>query len=616
MSRTRRLAYYGLPMLFCVAVHRRDLQMWFFNDDFAWLGLPQLVHSPGDLMHVLFAPMAEGTVRTLSERLFFLVFASVFGLHSPPFRIWAFLTTFACIVLLMQTTRRLTGSAAAGFIAAILWSANAGLAMAVGWSAAYNEIAFAFFVLLAFRLLLLYIDTGQRKYWIWQWVVFILGFGALELNVVYPALACGYALCCARPYFRKTLLLFIPSVLFVILHFAFVPAPTDPYYHMYFGPALFATLWQYWSFALGAVRDNKENWRPLWLGLSATLAFTLALVLFAVSKLRRRQWLPAFLVAWFLVVILPLLPLRNHFTEYYVTVPAMGLVMLGAWAIAEARGAALFIAIGLAAVYLAVSIEDNRTAERFYYDRSRKMKYLITALQSLPKADAGKKILLAGVDNSFFWSGFFDDPFRLIGLRQIYLTPGSEQSIDAHPEWGGIGRFIIRPENALSAMKNGTGVVYQLDGRRLRDVTATRLTALSEYVATHSQYVDVGDSSYQNRLGPSWYPPEHGSRWMPKTATVQVPGPRNAGQVLEVTGYCPAALLAKGPLEISFSADGVKIGTQTLTTPDKSFDLQFPLPSQLVGKENVEIEIEVSRTVQVPQDPRELGLIFGTFRIK
>jgi hypothetical protein len=316
------------------------------------------------------------------------------------------------------------------------------------------------------------------------------------------------------------------------------------------------------------------------------------------------------------VVILPVLPLKNHFTEYYVTVPVMGLVMLGAWVITEARGAVLFIAIVLAAVYLAVSIEDNRTAERFYYDRSRKMKYLVTALQSLPKADANKKILLAGVDNSFFWSGFFDDPFRLIGIRAIYLAPGSEQSIDAHPEWGGIGRFVISPENALSALNNGTGVVYELDGRLLRDVTAPRLTALSEYVATHSQYVDVGDPSYQNRVGPTWYPPERGSRWMPKTATVQISGPQNTGQVLEVTGYCPAALLAKGPLQVSFSADGVKIATPTLTTPDQSFDLQFPMPSQLVGTKSIEIEIEVSRTIQVPQDPRELGLIFGTFRIK
>jgi len=185
-------------MLFCLAVHWLALKTWFLGDDFAWLGLRLELHSPRDLVHILFRPEAQGTVRTISERLFFLIFYSVFGLHAPPFRIWAFLTQFANIVLLVKIANQLTGSTAAGPIAAMLWTANAGLAVALGWSAAYNEIAFAFFILLAFYLFLRHIDTGEKKYWIWQWVVFLLGFGALELNVMYPALAASYALLCAR----------------------------------------------------------------------------------------------------------------------------------------------------------------------------------------------------------------------------------------------------------------------------------------------------------------------------------------------------------------------------------------------------------------------------------
>lgn len=615
-SSGRRIAYYAIPLLFCLVVHWRDLRMWFFNDDFAWLGLPQLVHSPGDLMQVLFSPMAEGTVRTLSERLFFLVFSSVFGLHSPPFRIWVFLTTFACIALLIDITRRLTGSVLAGVLAAILWIANAGLALAIGWSSAYNQIAFAFFLLLAFWLLLLHIETQQRKYWIWQWVVFILGFGALELNVMYPVLAAGYALCCARPYFRKTLLLFIPSVLFAAWHYFRVPAPTDPYYHPYFGASLLATFWQYWSYALGALRAAPEDWRPLWLGISCTLAVTIALVLFAARKLLKRNWLPAFLIGWFLAMILPVLPFRNHFTEYYVTVPAVGLAMLGGWALSQARGAMLVAAVVLTAVYLTLSIQDTQAAERYFYLRSRKLKYLITALQSLPKPEASKKIILAGVNNDLFWTGFLDDPFRLIGITDIYLLPGSERAIDTHPEWGGIGRYVLSPDNALQILAHQEGAVYQLEGRHLRDVTAPHLAELSEYVATHSRFVDVGDPIYTSRLGPSWYRVEDRFRWMPKTATLKIAGPQKDGQILEVTGYCPAPLVAAGPLEVSFRGDGFKIATAKLTEPDKQFDLQFPIPAELAGRPQLEIEIAVSRTTHIPGDPRELGLIFGTFRIK
>jgi hypothetical protein len=611
-----RIAYYAVPLLFCLAVHWRDLRMWFFNDDFAWLGLPQLVHSPGDLVHVLFSPMAEGTVRTLSERLFFLVFSSVFGLHSPPFRVWVFLTTFACIVLLVDLTRRLTGSALAGMLAAILWIANAGLALAIGWSSAYNQIAFAFFLLLAFRLLLLYIDTNQRKYWIWQWVVFILGFGALELNVMYPVLAAGYALCCARPYLKKTLLLFIPSVLFGAWHLAFVPPPTDPYYHPYFGAALVATFWQYWSYALGALRDAPEDWRPLWLGITCTLGVSAALILFAVRKAVKRDWLPAFLLLWFLAMIIPVLPFKNHFTEYYVTVPALGLAILAGWALSRARGATLVAAGALTVLYLTLSIQDTEVAERYFYNRSRRIKYLVTALESLPKAEASKKIILAGVDNDLFWIGFLEDPFRLLGITDIYLLPGSEKAIDTHPEWGGIGRYVLTPDHALSILARQDGAVYEMDGRRLRNVTAPHLAELSQYVATHSRFVDVGDPAYAGRLGPTWYRIENQFRWMPKSATLKIAGPQKDGQLLEVTGYCPASLLAAGPLEVTFRGDGVKIAAAKIIDPDKQFDFQFPTPPELTGHTQMEIEIEVNRTTHFPGDPRQLGLIFGTFRIK
>ncbi len=616
MSRPQRVAYYGIPMLFCLAVHWRDLRMWFHNDDFAWLGLPQLVHSPGDLMHILFSPMAEGTVRTLSERLFFLVFSSIFGLHSPPFRIWVFLTMFACIYLLMEITRRLTGSATAGFLAAILWSSNPGMAIAIGWSSAYNEIAFAFFLLLAFRLLLLYVDTGQRKYWIWQWVIFLLGFGALELNVMYPVLAAGYAWSCARPYFRKTLWLFVPSIFFAAVHIFLIPVPTDQYYRPNYGPRIFTTLWRYWAFALGALRDAKIDWRPRWLGISCALAITAAVALFAARKLRQRDWLPVFLIGWFFVMILPVLPFRNHFTEYYVTAPMIGLAILAGWGLSQVRGAALLAATAVAILYLTVATQDDRLVEHYQDDRSRLLKHLINALQSLPRVEASKKIMLAGVNNDLFWTGFHDDPFRLIGIREIYLLPGSEQAIDSHPEMGGIARFIISPEQALGVLDRHEGTVYQLEGRRLIDVTAPNLAALTQYVATHSQFVDVGDPASAGRLGPTWYPVEGAYRWMPKTATLKIGGPQQEGQVLEVSGHCPAALVAKGPLEGTFTGDGIPIAHVKIKAPDEQFDFQLPLPSVLVGRPEIEIAIEVSRTTRIAGDFRDLGLIFGTFRIK
>jgi len=101
-------------------VHQFALKTWFFQDDFAWLGLRLGVNSPHDLVLALFSPKTEGTVGTLSERLYFLISPSLFGLNVVPFKVWTFLTELANIALLIKIAGRLTGSPLAGFLAAIL----------------------------------------------------------------------------------------------------------------------------------------------------------------------------------------------------------------------------------------------------------------------------------------------------------------------------------------------------------------------------------------------------------------------------------------------------------------------------------------------------------------
>src|SRR5258708_19239899 len=106
----------------------------------------------------------------------------------------------------------------------MLWPANTALITVMTWSSVYNQALCGFFLLLAFYFLLRYIKTGEKRFNRAQWIVFLLGFGALELNVVYPALAAAYTLFCARPYFPRPLLLFIPSPLSPPVPRA--PAPT------------------------------------------------------------------------------------------------------------------------------------------------------------------------------------------------------------------------------------------------------------------------------------------------------------------------------------------------------------------------------------------------------
>jgi hypothetical protein len=377
-------------------------------------------------------------------------------------------------------------------------------------------------------------------------------------------------------------------------------------------------LWTYWAFALGALRNAQADWRPLWLGFSVVMAITAALACFTTAKLRQRDWRPAFLIAWFIFVVAPVLPLRNHFTEYYVLVPSIGLAILAGWALASARGTAAIVAGFLAALYLTVSIADLHMTERFFYDRSRTMKYIVQGLQSFPKAGDGKALLLDGIDNGMFWGGISDDPFRLLGISRVYVTPGSEASIDPHPRWGGLfAKFVISLDDAAALLRQHDVLVVHLEGRRLRDITASYLPRFSaKYVALHPDFVDVADPLYQSSVGPTWYPPENDYRWMPKTATVKIAAPQRAGQMLLVTGFCPAVVVTGGPLTVSFRADGTLLGKATLKEPDHPIELSFQAPAKPTGTSMMEIEIEVNRTSRIPGDERDLGLVFGTFTMK
>jgi hypothetical protein len=45
-------------------------------------------------------------------------------------------------------------------------------------------------------------------------------------------------------------------------------------------------------------------------------------------------------------------------------------------------------------------------------------------------------------------------------------------------------------------------------------------------------------------------------------------------------------------------------------------ELSFPLPDAIVGKMEMNVAVEVSRTFHAAPDPREFGLYFGVFEVR
>lgn len=615
MKRASLVAFWIGPPLVCLLIYWVGLKAWFQQDDFAWLQLRQDILDGRNPLVVLFEPRAQGTIRPLSERAFFIVFSAIFGLDPIPFRIWVYLTQFANLALLGAITLRLTGSRLAGFCAPIFWLANSGLAKVMTWTSAYNQVLCAFFLLLSFQFLLLHVETGRRRYWIAQWAAFLLGFGAQELNVFYPVLAAAYTLCCARGYFRKTLPLFVPSILYVIAHAWAAPKVTQGVYGLYFDSAILATFGTYWSWALTAV-----YFEPAWLRWTLASLLTAALVAFTIARARRRDWVPVFLLVWCLLMMAPVLPLREHITEYYVALPALGLAMLGAWSFVSGLrrgGLAAIAALLLAGTYLAVSLPATRSLAWWNYRRSREVRTLVRGVARAQQLHPGKVILLAGVSDDLFWTGVVDEPFRLVGAESVYLAPGSEASIQPRPGYGELTDFILPPGAALRLLEDKSAVIYAISEDRLYNVTSLyEEIASSLWAPEEPRFVDVAQPIFAPQLGPTWYESHGRHRWMPKRATVRLGGPRTAAEKLYVEGYCPAEALAKGPVELTLSMDGKPLPPVLISRPNQRFEFSFPLPAESIGKKSVELAVEVDRTFVVPSEKRELGLVFGTFAIR
>jgi hypothetical protein len=615
MKRAATAAYWLFPPLVCLALYWHGLASWFRADDFAWLGIGQEVQTWRDLPTVLFSPRAQGTVRPFSERLFFMVLFGAFGLDALPFKIVVFATQFANLTLLQSIAGRLTRSRAAGTVAALLWLANSAQAEPLGWTTVYNEVLCAFFLLAAFHFLLLWIETGERRHFWCQWAAFLLGFGALELNLVYPALAGAYTLLRARKRFLATLPMFAVSGIYVVAHNLAAPVQKTGVYAMHFTGSIFKTLLTYWTWSVGPTFLWTPMTLPKWFLPAGISIVSVALLGFVLWQFRRGETLGVFCLAWYIAAIAPVLPLRDHLTEYYVLIPLIGLSILGGWAAVEgwrhgmpARAAVAVVV----ALYVFMTTPEAVAASKWNYDRTVRVRDLVQGVAGAHELHPKKALLLEGVDTDLFWNGILDRPFRLLNIDQVYLAPGSEQRIEAHPELGDVEQFILPAAVAARALERDELVVYSVGGPRLRNIT--RVWAAMQRPQTIPSRIDAASPLTAFLLGPEWYPSDGSHRWMPGKATVRIAGPKKQGQKLWLRGNCPAEHLAGGPIDVVVVIAAGALPAQRIT--QSAFELSYTLPVTQVGHPEMKVELNVSRTFRPPADPRELGLAFGTIEVR
>ena len=612
MSGPRRAAYWSTPALVCLLAHWRGLASWFQSDDFVWLGIGLHRHGLHDYLLALFAPGSAGHIRPWSERLIFMANFGLFGLNPLPFRVVVFAIQIASLVLVAWIGTRLTGRRAAGFLAALLWAISGTSVGPLTWAAANNQVQCACFILLAFYFLLRYVETGNRRYYVYQWIAFLLGFGALEVNIVYPALAAVYVFLFARQYLRRVLPLFLASAVYLVVHAKAAPVGHDPAYQLHYTGGMLKTLVKYWTWTVGPVRFWAPMPVPVWLIPAAVVVVSLGLLVFAITRGR----LALFYLAWFAIAIAPVLPLCDHMDEYYAFVPAIGLCWLGGWALAETWRPGMLpriAAAGMAAIYVLIMLPRTVAASDFNYRLGGRIRNLVEGVARAHELHPGQTILLDGVDSELFYYAVGDRPFQLLGIDHVYMTPGSEKNIEKLPEMGDLNEFLLPPDQVAKGLDNDEVAVYDVRGPRLRNIT-------SAYAGQPRDLglplrVDVGSPLAGPLLGPEWYAPEGNHRWMPKRAGLRMAAPPAAGRKLYLRGYYPALQLRDGPLTVTVTVNGLALAPAALRSAG-NFELAFPLPAAVVGQPAMQVEVEVSRTFRAGADIRDLGLAFGEFEVR
>lgn len=592
------------PVLFSLYLYRRSFRIWFLADDFAWLGLRLSIFSLADLGNALFGPMAQGTVRTLSERVFFLGFEWGFGMESLPMRLWMFLTLAVAQGLLVLVVKRLTGSLGAGMVAALLWALNFGMTVAMSWLSSYNQILISALVLGALYCFMRYAEAGGIRWLAGSWACYLCGFGTLESIVVLPGILLAWAVLLDRKMWKHSLPFFVPAILFIAAHFLWIPKiQDDPAYRMHFDASLFTSVGIYWGWMLGAAKIVQFGPDWTWLEIPTKWILTPSLLGYVAWRSWRRDFVPLFGFLLSLALLAPMLPLRDHRTDYYLASASMGvMISLAAmpFRIKGWPGRACWV---LLLIYAYPSWLVQGAAFEWYLARTGPVRVLMRGLQHAVAVHPGKLILLEGIDENLYVSALADDALRLVKAQNVRLLPGNGPRGN---------RLSVAAATARTAFEKEAVVVYRLEGPKLRDVTQEWERGKALDLSTGlSPEVVAGDAVFASQFGTGWYQIEDGRRWMGKSGLVRLGGPFAAGAKLSISGYAPAVL---GKAQLQILMNGKKVGLIEIAAG--GINVEIAVPPEALSEMVIEVGLEMSKTVKTAQDGRELSLVFGQIGIR
>ena len=381
--------------------------------------------------------------------------------------------------------------------------------------------------------------------------------------------------------------MFAVSATVVAAHFYFAPPPHTGVYAPRIDGALVTTFWTYWRWVLG----------PMPAALAAVVGA--CVVALTVWGLRRRDSTALFGAAWFVITLVPYLPLPNHRMDYYLAVPSIGIAMVGAFAIARLGKfrPAPRVAIGLAILmYAGSSLQASWTVTRWQHARGARVEDLVLGVDEVHQGAKEKIILLDGIDSDLFWSGVVDLPFRALSIPSVYLAPGSEARIQAAPDL--LSKYVLPQAIARRALAANAAVVYRFDGEMLHNITAQAGGRWTEEVP---RFVNMGDAVFGDYLGTGWRKAANASRRMSGVGTLHIGAPRDTREdlylgVFETRDFLPRVRV-----------DGVPVVVTLARRENDLSEFRAALPAEALRRKQIEVAVE---------SPLPSPLLFGYAEVR
>ena len=303
----------ALALVATLVVYHRGLRFPFALDDYTYLYQAAGIDpAPFELR------------RWLSVRAHYWLALHLFGLSPLPWHLMSFALHLSNSVWVYLLARRLGGSQPACWTASCLFACSPVAFTILYWVAGIQELSSGFFLLAAAYAALL---EGRRRWW-------SVAFFALAMLCKESVLAAPLAMAWLlgrRGLRLSAVQLAVGVALFLatgLQHRMLESNPASPYATAY-GKAMFvnlATLW-IWLVAPWRAYPDRVASPQVSLVLPALAAAGAGLVAAISSGWRRAR--PALqAAAWFLALLVPVLPLRSHSYAYYMYLPQIGFLLL------------------------------------------------------------------------------------------------------------------------------------------------------------------------------------------------------------------------------------------------------------------------------------------------